>query len=161
MFTRFHDDPLRIQKQLQESTDIGRYVMNVPGNNGDKPLYFEDPHIRLTKWGGNLRTNTVNLESDLKGLSRTINRDCKSVNNYMDKSAVSMPLQYSETPSFVDETRASHPAFEYRELRNERWDYPLMDPQLNVCKQFENNLNTRTLEKDHYKINSEYYQKNK
>ena len=77
----------------------------------------------------------------------------------MDKSVVSMPLQYSETPSFVDETRASHPAFEYREVRNERWDFPLMDPQLNVCKQFENNLNTRTLEKDYYKINSEYYQK--
>ena len=31
-FTRFHDDPARIQKQLQESTDQGNYMINVPGN---------------------------------------------------------------------------------------------------------------------------------
>ena len=160
MFTRFHDDPLRIEKQLQQTTDIGRYIMNVPGNNGDKPLYFEDPHIRLTQWGANLRTNTVNLESDLKGMSRKLNRDCKSENNYMDKSVISMPLVYSETPSYVQESRYSHPAFEYREVPNQRWDFPLMDPQLNICKQFENNLSTRILEKDYYKINQDFYSKN-
>tara|TARA_Y100000992_G_C21166371_1_gene443716 strand:- start:333 stop:815 length:483 start_codon:yes stop_codon:yes gene_type:complete len=160
MFTRFHDDPLRIEKQLQQTTDIGRYIMNVPGNNGDKPLYFEDPHIRLTQWGANLRTNTVNLESDLKGMSRKLNRDCKNQNNYMDKSAISMPLVYSETPSYVQESRYSHPAFEYREVPNQRWDFPLMDPQLNICKQFENNLSTRILEKDYYKINQDFYSKN-
>ena len=157
MFTRFHDDPLRIQKQLQESTDIGRYVMNVPGNNGDKPLYMQDPHIRLTKWGANLRTNTINLESDLMGITRKLNRDCKSINSHTDKSAYSMPLIYSEATPFVDETRASHPAFQYRDLANNRWDFPLMDPQVNVCKQFDNNLNTRILEKDYYRINQKYH----
>ena len=35
-FTRFHDDPCRMLKQLQESTDIGFYHLNVPGN-GEKP----------------------------------------------------------------------------------------------------------------------------
>ena len=34
-FTRFHDDPCRINKQLQESTGTGRYMLNVPGN-GEK-----------------------------------------------------------------------------------------------------------------------------
>tara|TARA_B100001093_G_C26636482_1_gene931184 strand:- start:513 stop:995 length:483 start_codon:yes stop_codon:yes gene_type:complete len=159
MFTRFHDDPLRIEKQLQESTDIARYTMNVPGNNGNKPLYYQDPHIRLTKWGGNLRTNTVNVESDLMGMTRTLNRDCNNTNNYISQSVHSMPLQYSEAESFVDETRSTLPAFEFREVPNERWDFPLMDPQINVCKQFENNINTRILEKDYYKINSDYYTK--
>mgnify|MGYP005660732585 FL=1 len=51
-FTRFHDDPCRIKKQLQESTDIGRWILNVPGQ-GSKPDYMNDPHIRLQKWGGN------------------------------------------------------------------------------------------------------------
>jgi hypothetical protein len=73
-FTRFHDDPCRINKQLQESTGLGRYMLNVPGN-GSKPLYMDDPFIRMQKWGGNLMTNTVNLESDLFGLSRLLNRD--------------------------------------------------------------------------------------
>ena len=43
-FTRFHDDECRIMKQLQESTDIGSYHLNVPGN-GDKPYYFDFSHL--------------------------------------------------------------------------------------------------------------------
>ena len=31
-FTRFNDDPCRIKKQLQQSTDQCRWIMNVPGN---------------------------------------------------------------------------------------------------------------------------------
>ena len=31
-FTRFHDDPCRIEKQMQESTGLGKYMLNVPGN---------------------------------------------------------------------------------------------------------------------------------
>ena len=69
-FTRFHDDPCRIAKQLQESTGTGKYMLNVPGN-GDKPCFMEDPFCRLQKWGANLQTNSINLESDLLGLSRS------------------------------------------------------------------------------------------
>ena len=57
-FTRFHDDPCRITKQQQESTDQGKWILNVPGN-GDKPCFMIDPSIRLQKWGANLLTNTT------------------------------------------------------------------------------------------------------
>ena len=70
-FTRFHDDPARIEKQLQESTEQGEYMLNVPGN-GVKPCYIKDPFIRMQKWGANLQTNSINLESDLRGITRTI-----------------------------------------------------------------------------------------
>ena len=73
-FTRFHDDPARVKKQLEESTYQGRYFLNKPGAGVDLP-FFEDPHLRLQGWGANLHNNTVNLESDLYGLSRTLNRD--------------------------------------------------------------------------------------
>ena len=43
-FTRFHDDPARIQKQLQQQTDQGRWAIDVPGN-GDKPCFMLDPQI--------------------------------------------------------------------------------------------------------------------
>ena len=66
-FTRFHDDKARVEKQLQESTGPGRYMLNVPGN-GTQPHFMEDPFIRLDKWGANLRTNTVKLDSILKVL---------------------------------------------------------------------------------------------
>ena len=54
-------------------------MLNVPGN-GSKPCYIENPSCRLQKWGGNLMTNCINLESDLIGLSRNLNKDCLKVN---------------------------------------------------------------------------------
>jgi hypothetical protein len=68
-FTRFHDDPCRIKKQLQQSTDVGRWILNVPGN-GDRPDYIADPQIRIQTWGANLMTNCIDLESDLRGQTR-------------------------------------------------------------------------------------------
>ena len=74
-FTRFHDDPQRIKKYLQESTDQGRYMLDVPGN-GPNPCFMEDPFIRLQKWGANLHSNTVNIESALIGVGDKLTRDC-------------------------------------------------------------------------------------
>ena len=38
-FTRFNYDDARTKKKLQEATDSGRYVLNVPGN-GAEPTFF-------------------------------------------------------------------------------------------------------------------------
>ena len=51
MFTRFYDDPCRIVKQNQLTTEHGRYMLDVPGN-GEKPFYMEDPQIIPQKWAG-------------------------------------------------------------------------------------------------------------
>ena len=148
-FTRFHDDPCRINKQLQESTDPGRYMLNVPGN-GDKPYYIEDPCIRIQGWGANLRTNTINLESNLKGLNQPLSRDCLQ-NNYLKTAVYSSPISYPSTqPSFVEQSRVTHPAWTYRDLEQTNWYYPQLNPQENVCYPFQNNLSTRILEKNNY-----------
>jgi hypothetical protein len=148
-FTRFHDDPCRINKQLQESTDPGRYMLNVPGN-GDKPYYIEDPYIRIQGWGANLRTNTINLESNLMGLNQPLSRDCLQ-NNYLKTAVDSSPISYpSCCPSFVEQSRVTHPAWTYRDLEQTNWYYPQLNPQENVCFPFQNNLSTRILEKNNY-----------
>ena len=148
-FTRFHDDPCRINKQLQESTDPGRYMLNVPGN-GDKPYYIEDPYIRIQGWGANLRTNTINLESNLMGLNQPLSRDCLQ-NNYLKTAVSSSPISYpSCCPSFVEQSRVTHPAWTYRDLEQTNWYYPQLNPQENVCFPFQNNLSTRILEKNNY-----------
>ena len=74
-FTRFHDDDARIAKQLQQQTDQGRWVLDVPGN-GDKPCYMLDPQIIPQKWGGNLWTKSIDIQSSLLGIDRPLNRDC-------------------------------------------------------------------------------------
>ena len=148
-FTRFHDDPCRIEKHLQESTGPGRYQLNVPGN-GDKPCFMEDPFIRLQQWGANLMTNPVDLDSDLKGLTRTLNRDCMPVNGHVEQSTNSQRVQYPSCLPMTEQPRATNPAWTARDLEQVDWYTLPLDPQENVCMPFANNLNTRILEKDYF-----------
>ena len=147
--TRFHDDPCRIQKQLQESTGLGRYMLNVPGN-GDKPCFMEDPFIRMQKWGANLMTNPRNLESDLLGLTRTSTRDCKDENNYKSRSVATSMIHYPSCQSVTDQSRATHPAWMYKDLEQVNWYSLPLNPQENTCMPFQNNLNTRILERENF-----------
>ena len=148
-FTRFKDDPCRIKKELQELTGLGRYMLNVPGN-GDKPGFMEDPFIRMQKWGSNLMTNTVNLESDLMGLTRTANLDCMKENNYKTHEVRTEQVSYPSIQPLTDQTRVTHPAWTYRDLEQVDWYTLPLNPQENVCFSFQNNISTRIVEKDNF-----------
>jgi hypothetical protein len=149
-FTRFKYDDCRTKKELQQSTDPGRWVLNVPGN-GDNPCYMEDPQIIPQKWGGNLRTNTINLESDLRGVNRQLNRDCLGKYEYNKYNVPNQAIQYpSSSILTTEQSRATNPAWWYRDLEQTNWQYPPLNPQSNVCIPFQSNLSTRILEKDYF-----------
>lgn len=149
-FTRFNYDNCRTSKLLQESTGPGRYRLNVPGN-GNNPLYYEDPHIRLQKWGANIRTTTnnhpIDIASDLDGRTRRYQKSCSESKYPYSGVVATQAKQYPVMKAYTDETRASHPAWMYRDLPQTRWEYPLLNPQENVCYPFYNNVSTRILEK--------------
>lgn len=147
--SRFNDDPARIQKKLQESTYAESYYINTPGNGVLMP-FQDDVHIRLEKFGANLTTNTVHLESDFRGLTRALNRDHIDFNQWDKKEVQAYPIQYSTANPFVEESRASHPAYEYRDLEQTRWEYPWTNPQDKIFQPFPFNIQTRVLEKDYY-----------
>jgi len=148
--TRFYYDPCRTKKQLQQSTDPGRWILNVPGN-GSNPCYIEDPQIIIQKWGGNLRTNTINLESELLGVNRRIGRDCLGKDNYTNYNVPNEAIKYPTCNTlFTEESRAIAPAWMVRDKEQVDWYYPPLDPQENTCMPFLNNLNTRILEKDYF-----------
>ena len=149
-FTRFHDDPARIKKQLQESTDAGRWHINVPGN-GTHPGFSEDPQCRLQKWGANLRTNVVDVQSDLMGLTRNLNRDTIDKNIHYATSTHSTKIEYPNHKSYTDESRSTHPAWMYRDLEQTNYAILPLDPQEHTCIPFANNVSSRILEKDNYK----------
>lgn len=149
-FTRFHDDPHRIKKQLEETSFTGRYMLNTPGPGMDLP-FMEDPHLRLQKWGANLQTNTVNLESDLIGLTRRNNRDNIDLNQYTQSKASSSQQTYRAQQPMVEESRASHPAWVYKDLEQNRWEQPFLNPLNGLDKQFPNNIQSRIIEKDNFK----------
>jgi len=148
--TRFKYDDCRTKKELQQSTDPGKWILNVPGN-GISPFYMEDPHIRIQKWGGNLRTNTINLESDLRGINRQSNRDCLGKDNYENFNVPSASIEYPSSVNLnTEQSRSTNPAWWYRDLEQKAWEYPPLNPQVNVCLPFQNNLSTRILEKDYF-----------
>lgn len=149
-FTRFNYDPCRTKKQLQQSTGPGRWILDVPGN-GANPCYIEDPQIIIQKWGANLRTNTINLESDLLGVNRKLNRDCLGINNYEKYNVPNEAINYPKCNNlFTEQSRATNPAWWYRDREQVDWYYPPLNPQENTCIPFQNNLNTRILEKDNF-----------
>ena len=147
--TRFNNDPARIRKELAESTFAERYYLNTPGPGLDLP-FVEDPQLRIQTWGANLRTNTVNLESDLRGMTRKLCRDEIMLNHYKINAAGSSAMSFPNMESFVDETRASQPAWLLRGTEQPRWEEPWLNPQANLEKLFADNIQTRILHKDYF-----------
>ena len=148
--TRFFYDDCRTKKQLQQATDPGRWVLNVPGN-GSHPCYIEDPQIIIQKWGANLRTNTINLESDLMGVNKPLSRDCLGKDNYKNFNVPSQAIEYPIcNNTFTEESRATNPAWWYRDLEQVDWGYPPINPQINTCLPFQNNISTRILVRDDF-----------
>lgn len=150
-FTRFHDDPIRIQKQVDESTFSGRYMLNTPGQGIQMP-FQGDVQLRLQGWGANITSNIIPLESELRGQKRLLNRDNPELNDYEKHKETVQPLLYGEANPFIEESRASHPAWMYRDLEQPRWEMPWINPQasIHIERQFQNNIQTRILEKDYY-----------
>ena len=149
-FTRYNYDACRTKKSLQQSTDPGRWILNVPGN-GSHPCFMEDPQIIPQKWGANLRTNSINLESELLGVNRPLSRDCLGKDNYKRYTVKSEPIKYPTCNALTtDQSRTTNPAWWYRDLEQVDWYYPPLNPQENTCMPFLNNINTRILEKDYF-----------
>ena len=107
-FTRFHDDPARIRKRLEQTTYGESYYLNTPGT-GIKDPFQLDPQLRLQGWGANLCSNAINLESDFRGLTRKLNRDVTQINEYKSNAAQTQRYIYENLKPVVDESRATHP----------------------------------------------------
>lgn len=154
-FTRFHDDPNRIQKTNLETSAINDYIFNVPNNVNSKSVFFNDPHITMQKNGNTLCNNLINVDSELKRLDRRLCKDNKNKNNYLTSQSIKsyiIPKNIDKT--ITNESRSTHPAWMYRINSTLRTDFLYENPQENVFIPFDTNLDTNILEKDYYNINN-------
>ena len=151
--TRYNYDKCRTLKYLQQSSDPGRYYLNTPGN-GENPIHTDEPQIRMQGWGANLRNvpggHPIDIDSELIGLNRKITKyGCKDYNFNLSTTK----RTYNKGSFNIDETRASHPAWMYRDLAQTRWEYPLIDPQINTEIPFSHDNNSSLAFKDNFKPN--------
>lgn len=152
METRFNTDGARIQKRLYESTFLGRYMLDTPGQGINMP-FQEDTQIRLQKYGANMYTDRINLENDLRCANRILSRDHHFLNDYKQKqSCDSRPIDYPSAAPFVDESRSTLPAWQFREfdITTLQMDYPLENPQQYLEIPFVKNVDTKMMEKDNF-----------
>ena len=143
-FTRNKYDDCRIIKQLQQSTDPGRWTMNVPGNGTNMPL-MEDPYIRIQKWGANLSATPCALEDALMGRDKIIGKGDATRMTNIDGFTSSL-LYPSNQSLTTDQSRATHPAFLHRETTRSHLHFPLQDPQSHISQR--NSVGTRFVAKD-------------
>ena len=61
----------------------------------------------------------------------------------------STPNYSTETP-YVEESRASHPAWMYKDLEHPRWENPFLNPQNNIERPFLYDVQTRIIEKNNF-----------
>jgi hypothetical protein len=148
MFTRFRDDDARIQHQVDGAAFAGKYALEAPGQGLDLP-FLADPNVRMQRWGANLVAGVTDVESDFRGLTRPLNRDLPAVNGHRDhatRAYITLPTR--EEDPFVQESRATHPAWSYRVVAPDRWERPFINPQANVEIPFLANIHSRVLVKD-------------
>ena len=152
--SRIFNDEARIRKRNAIDTVEGRYHLDVPGNGADMP-FNADPHIRIQKWGANFSTNMMDINSDLRGMTRPLNKDYIEINDYKKFSvAPKVANANPETVNYItDETRATNPAWDLKEHESNRMEPPFINPvdMTFLKKPFYENLNTRILEKDYFK----------
>lgn len=143
-FSRTFDDTDQIVYKNISSTFAGRYALNVPGI-GSKPPFVEDPHIVLQKWGANLMTHPVQLESYLLGYDDKLARDCitkqpKIPNTYLPEYPVNDTV-------YTDEPRTLQPAWELRNNVVKIQNDLIFNPQLYTEVPFRTNISTRIYER--------------
>lgn len=155
--TRIFDDPERQSIKNQQLTDQGRWMIDVPGN-GANPSFILDPQIISQKWGGNLWTHSVDIQSSLLGIDKYVNRDCLEPEKYKKQTVYASPIDYPVCDNFLttEQSRSIMPAWTARDLpQNHAYILP-NNPQSHTEMPFEQNIQTRVLEKDYYKRNKKY-----
>ena len=152
MFSSIRNDPARLRKEADMSSYTSRYHLCTPGPGIDAPIP-DDVHVGLQLWAGNWAGNRIDLESDLHGQTRVLNRDHLNGAEYQTHAtAIQRTQTYHRENPFVEETRASHPAWMFRGVEIPRWEEPWLNPQaLSVLeKPFQTNIQSKMLDRDAY-----------
>jgi hypothetical protein len=146
--TRLRNDDGRISKEMEIFTHEGRYQLDVPKWRNTQQ-FIEDPHLRIQKIEANKYNNRVDIENSILGYTMPLSRDYSEKDEYLKFTPqVQEPFFDNYTKCLTDETRATLPPYLFRDLEVDRFETPFINPQNDIERNFEWNINTRIIEKD-------------
>ena len=133
MFTRTKDRGNKIEYDLEVLAHHNNYTFSKPGN-GTSLAYMKSPQIRLQQWGGNIRTNMTEIEHDLRGQTRKLNRDNIDANDHKKNEVFSRPLVFETTSIKHEVTRTDSNKCDVLDecLKNPNKNFLFEDPQKNI-----------------------------
>lgn len=140
------------QKKNYSSKQTKAVGIDTPGPGANLPFAL-DPQIIPQKWGANLWTNSVDIQSSLLGIDKRINRDCLDQKIYKRQDVYVQPIQYPVCESFLttEQSRVIMPAWTARDLQQNHAYILPNNPQAHTEMGFSNNVSSRIFEKDNFK----------
>ena len=88
------------------------------------------------------------IENSLLGLDSKLSKDCIENVKKMPNSNL---IIYPSCQPITEQPRATHPAWTALDIEQNNFQSLYLDPQENTCIPFQNNLNTRLIERDNFK----------
>ncbi len=142
--TRLNYDSNCIQKEIKQSVKPGQYSLYAPNN---KFCYTSNPEIRYQHGGVDI-ANIININSDLKGLTRKLS-NCSKYNPY-NQPKYTRRFRNCKLPT--EYTTLSNPPCTLKGTGWDRWDWLCKNPQKNVIPELnmQMNVNTRLRARDNY-----------
>lgn len=152
------NDYAEIQCKLESQNKSLGYMLNTPGPL-EQSKFIVDPQIRLQEFGANISVNAVNINSELRGINRTLQgRDClheKKIIRDTFFNSNYMPLSFQrENNAWTEQSRTIAPAWQVRGLENSRNQYLHYNPLQDIERNTFTNLSTRDIEKSNWALNS-------
>ena len=149
MDTRISSDRARQLDAIRRSEEQYNYGINVPGN-GEAPAVPTNPNIRLQHWAGALRSNSSNIECELRGQNERCGKEVLGAGGAMAASEVVQSGPYTDSMGDYH-TTVTNPSWNLRGAHEYYYTQsPLVngyDPRVVALSKihvpFETNVNTR------------------
>jgi hypothetical protein len=152
-FAKLSYDTCAYNKYLEESINVGKYMLNTPSVACKENCFFTSPYVRLDKSGVAHCDNKelIDIDSELIGLNMK-NSKCPKERNFDSAYCKNIKLEDC-TDSFMspEDTKLSNPPCTLRGTGWNRWEWLCENPQDMAIIPFEREIQNRIVVKDNHR----------
>jgi hypothetical protein len=149
-YSRLPYDTCAYKHRLTESIGPGEYMLD--RNNFCEPCFVPDPSINVQRYGASLcGKELIDVDSELLGLNYKASKCPEKAYLPSDKRFCNEVKLRECNDLRAENTRLSNPPCTLRCTGVNRFEFPCQDPQANVDRLFEWNINNRLVVKDNHR----------